>query len=413
MAMLSELLRFEVSDEAGKSMRLADLGIGLLEHDYPPVAHLYLAGGDGAVRLPWSEVLDFDKPGKGISVRDLSAAKAFEDKDLKDEVLLRRDVLDGLIVDLLGRRTTRASDLQLIPEDGDLRLHSVDAGLSAMLRRITRGYYRGARRRDLYDWKYVEFLRGDPAAVESGAGYRLRIGRLTGGEIARVAEYLPYLHAAELLKLLPDEKAAVALQAMSIQRQQQVIEEFDADDAVELLSRMSPDLATDLIGRLDVDTMKKHLQLMPRKQRERVIKLLQFPEDSVGGVMVNNTVCFGRRTETGTAREKLKAHSRDGDLISIIFVTESSDSAVLVGTVTIRALIEAEDARMEEIMDPYVATLNPFDRAGDAAYRLISARLPAMSVTDAEGFLLGAMTIDAAIGLTVSGDELRSLKVFA
>jgi hypothetical protein len=412
MAMLSELLRYEVTDEAGASMRLSDLGIGLLDHDYPPVAHLYFVRDGENIRLPWSEVTDFDKPGKGITVRDLNAAESFDEKDQKDEVLLKRDVLDGLIVDLMGRRTTRATDLQLSPDEGDLRLRAVDAGLSAMIRRITRGVYRGARRRDLYDWRYVEFLRGDPEAVESGAGYRLRIGRLTGGEIAQIAELLPYLHAAELLTLLPDDKAADALQAMSIERQQQVIEEFDEDQAVQLLSIMSPDTATDLIGRLDVRMMKKLLQKMPRKQRERIIKLLQFPEDSVGGVMVNNIVCFGRRTEATTAREKLKAHSRDGEFISIIFVTESSNSAVLVGTVSIRILLDA-DGRLEEVMDPFVATLNPFDRATDAAFRLIGAQVPAMPVTDPDGFLLGAMTIDAAIGIAIPGDSLRSMKVFA
>jgi magnesium transporter len=192
-----------------------------------------------------------------------------------------------------------------------------------------------------------------------------------------------------------------------------VIEEFHEDQAVELLSRMSPDLATDLVGRLEVRTMKKFLKELPHRQRERVIKLLQFPEDSVGGVMVNNIVCFGRRTAASTAREKLKVHSRNGDLISVIFVTESSESAVLVGTVAIRSILDGDDRPLEDIMDPFVSTLNPFDRASDAAYRLIGAQVPAMPVTDADGFLLGAMTIDAAIGLTVPGDRLRSLKVFA
>lgn len=412
MVMLSELLRYRVSDANGATMRIADLGIGLLEHDYPPVAHLYFTRDREPVQLPWSEVTDFNKPGKGILVRDLSEAVPFDADDSKSEVLLKHDVLDGLIVDLLGRKTTRASDLELLPDDGVLRLRAVDAGLSAMLRRITRGFYRAARRKDLTDWKYVEFLRGDPAAVESGAGYRLRIGRLTGGEIAQLAELLPYLHAAELLTLLPDDKAADALQAMSIERQQQVIEEFADDDAVELLSRMSPDRAADLIGRLGVETSKKLLGRIPQKQRERVIKLLQYPEDSVGGAMVNNIVCFGRRTETSTAREKLRLHSRNGDVISIIFVTENSDSAVLVGTIAIRSLLDA-DGRLEEIMDPFVATLNPFDRAQDAAYRLIGAQVQAMPVTDVDGFLLGAMTIDAAIGLVAPGEGLRTLKVFA
>ncbi len=414
MAMLSELLRFEVTDIKGASRRLSDLGIGLLDHDYPPVTNLYFLEREKLLRIAWSQVTDFDKPRKRITVRSFDRAETAHDDVPEGEVLLKRDVLDGLIVDLLGRRTTRASDLQLVQDGDDLRLHAVDAGLSAMLRRLTSGIYRGSRKNDLYDWKYVEFLRGDPQAVESGAGYRLRIGRLTGGEIAQIAEYLPYLHAAELLTLLPNDKAAVALQAMSIQRQIQVIEEFEESEAVELLSRMSPDIATDLIGRLDIATMKTFLAAMPNRQKERIIKLLQYPEDSAGGIMVNNVVRFDRMTAVSTAREKLRDHSRDGDLISIVFVTENADSAILVGTVRIRDLIEKDEAeQLEDIMEPYVTTLNPFDPALDAAYKVIGAQVAAMPVTDRDGFLLGAVTIDAAIARAIPGNETRSLKVFA
>jgi Mg/Co/Ni transporter MgtE len=130
--------------------------------------------------------------------------------------------------------------------------------------------------------------------------------------------------------------------------------------------------------------------------------------------MVNNIVCFGRRTTVGSAIEELKKHSREGDLISIVFVIESPESSVLVGSVQIKALFNEDELRpLEDIMDPFVATLNPFDRAVDAAYRIIGAQVPALPVTDPQGFLLGAVTIDAAIGLVVPGDGLRSLKVFA
>ncbi|MEP7214202.1 MAG: CBS domain-containing protein [Acidobacteriota bacterium] len=415
MAMLSELLRFDIVDAAGKTARPVDLGIGLLDDDYPPVVSIYFNQNGELKRLPWSEVTEFDKPGKGFTVSDLGRAETAGEKDPDGEVLLRRDVLDALIVDLLSRRTTRSSDLQLSPDGGELRLRAVDAGLKAMLRRISRGLYRGARRSDLYDWKYVEFLRGDPQAVESGAGYNMRIGRLSSGEISQIAEYLPYLHAAELLTLLPNHKAALALQAMSIERQLQIIEEFDDEEAVDLLSRMSPDRATDLIGGLGIETMKRFLGMMAKKQREQILKLLQYPEDSAGGQMINNIVHFGRGTMVATAREKLKKHSKDFDFISVVFVTESADNKTLAGTATIRALLEADDSqKLGDVMDPYAATLSPFERSRDAAYKLIGNQVAAMPVTDADGQLVGAMTIEAAIGQTASaGSELRALKVFS
>jgi magnesium transporter len=415
MAMLSELLRFDVVDSSANRTRLFDLGSELLDHDYPPVTNLYVSVNDKLIRLPWSEVETFDKAGKAILVRDLKAGEPADEKDRKGDVLLKRDVLDALIVDLLKRRTTRVSDLQLLPDGKDLRLHAADAGFKAMLRRMTRGRYRGIRRGDLFDWKYVEFLRGDPQAVDSGAGYHMRIGRLSGGEISQIADYLPYLHAAELLTLLPNEKAAQTLQAMGLERQIQIIEEFDENEAIVLLSLMSPDLATDLIASLEIQTMKHYLGLIPKKQRERIIRLLQYPSDSAGGLMINNIVCFGGATLVDAAREKLKTHARDMDFISIIFVTETDSNSPLTGAVSLRTLLEADkDVQLSEIMDPYVTTLNPFDQSQEAAYKLLGTQVAAMPVTCADGLLLGAVTIDAAIGQMVSaGSGLSALKVFS
>jgi Mg/Co/Ni transporter MgtE len=216
------------------------------------------------------------------------------------------------------------------------------------------------------------------------------------------------------LTLLPDDKAALALQAMSIERQIQVIDEFDADAAVALLSRMSPDLATDLLGSLGVETMKRYLGMMPQKQREDIIKLLQYTEDSVGGLMVNHVVHFGARTRVATAREQLKRHASDGDFISVIFVTKSNEDTTLVGTVTIRVLLRSDDeTQLDEIMDPFVVTLDPFNPASEAVYKLIGSQIEALPVTDIDGHLVGAMTIDVAIGQAFPGGRLRALKIFS
>jgi CBS domain-containing protein len=414
MAMLSELFTFDVVDAAGEKAKLFDLGLSLLEDDYPPVDGIYFDRENGLKRLPWSDVEQFDKAGKRINVSDLKKAGPASEEEPVAEVLLRRDVLDALIVDLIGRRTTRASDLHLAHEDGLLRLRAVDAGLAAMLRRITRGTYRGLRKRDMYDWKYVEFLRGDPQAVDSGAGYQMRIGHLSGGEISQIAEYLPYLHAAELITLLADEKAAEALQAMSIERQIQIIDEFDEDQAVSLLTLMSPDRATDLIGSLGIETTKRYLGKMPERQRERIIRLLQYPGDSVGGMMINNIVEFGAGTRAGTAREKLKKHASNRDFISVMFITKSNKDATLLGTASIRALLEAEDdKKLKDIMNPYSATLKPYDNAREASFKVIGSQVEAMPVTETDGQLVGAMTIDAAISQTVPGAGLHSLKIFS
>ena len=412
MVMLTEALRFDITDERGQRAKVTDLCIALLDDDYPPVTHILFSQEDELRQIDWTEVSAVEPRSRRFLVRDLSTARPVT---ADNDVLLKRDILDALILDLMNSRTTRVCDLLLEEEDGALRVKAADAGLSAMLRRVTRGHFGRVDKDSLFDWKYVEFLRGDPQAVSNGAGYRLRINRLPAGEIARLADYVPYLHAAELVKLLPDEKAADVLEAMSVERQLQVIEELPAKQAVNLLSLMSPDLATDLIGRLQVDTMRRYVGMMPEKYRNRVIELLRYPENSVGGVMINDIICLPADLTCAEAKQQLQNRMKDVDFTSVIFLVDDEVSGKLRGAVQLRDLLTAEDdQKMEDIMDPYLKVLDPYEDAGEAAHRIVDGQLSAMPVTNTDGKLIGAMTIDAAISrLIPPTSNLQTLRVFS
>ena len=212
MVILSELLRFRLTDGEHR-FRLADLAVGLLDEDYPPVTHLYYRLTGGFRVLPWEEVAAMDWRGREIKVDSLEAAPVATAEEMAKAVLLRRDVLDALLLDLQNRRATRANDLWLEEEKGRLLLKAADTTATGVLRRLSRGQNgRRVNKKVLSDWRYMEFLRGDPQAVRNGAGYHLRITRVPAGEIARLAELIPYLHAAELITLLPDRARRLALQ---------------------------------------------------------------------------------------------------------------------------------------------------------------------------------------------------------
>ena len=409
MVMLTRLLRFDVEDKKRRRARLGDLCIALLEDDYPPITHVLFTYEGKLRQVEWKRVEKLDIRRRLILVDDLDAAEKHDDHG---DVLLSRDLMDSLVLDLLGRRTTRVCDLWLAEEDGALRIKGADAGFTALIRRVTRGMIGLARRESLFDWKYVEFLRGDPKAVSNGAGYRLRINRLPAGEIARLADYVPYLHAAELLKLLPNEKAADVLQAMSVERQLQVIEELEEDDAVDLLRRMSPNVATDLCGRLGVETMRRYVTKLPPDRREKIIELLRYPENTVGGVMANDLVILPADLDAAEAQERVRERIKEVDFISLVFVVDEEPDGKLRGSISLRDLLGADPkAKLDDLMDPYLETLNAFDKATDAAYKVIGGQLEAMPVTDDHGKLVGAVTIAAAIAVSVP--PLRQLRVFS
>jgi magnesium transporter len=397
--MLSELRRFGVADEGGARARLDDLAVALLDGDYPPVTLLLYTGGDNRQRsLKWEAMSAVSREDREIKVKDLGAGRTVTPGSLEGEVLLVRDVLDALVLDLQNRRATRANDLALEEQDGKLYLRAADTSARALLRRLTRGLFSEPPGGALYDWKYVEFLRGDPAAVRSGAGERLRIARLQPGEIAQLAASVPYLHAAELLKLLPDPLAARTLEVMSPERQLQVFEELDEEEALKMLALMSPDDAADLIGRLDTATARRHLERMPKRKSAAVVELLRYPEDTAGGIMTNEVVFVPSAMTAREAREHLRGRLKETDFALLVYAVDDEEGRHLQGLLSLRNLIVAEDdARVEEFMDPYVTTLAPLDAAGEAARRVINSHLPAMPVVGKDKRLLGVVTFDAAV----------------
>lgn len=399
MVMLSQLLRYKLIDAQGEQTRPRDFSVDLLDGDYPPVTRVFFRNAEKQKRyLPWAAVESVDERTRVIKTSNFKNSVPVSAESMAEIVLLRAGVLDALILDLENRRATRANDLLLEQDRAGLLLRGADTGFRAMLRRLTRGRYGGISHDALFDWKYVEFLRGEPNVVRSESGKHLRISRLPPSEIARLTDALPYLHAAELITLLADPKAADTLEAMTPERQLQVLEELDEDQALRLLTLMAPDIATDLLARLQTPLMRRYLELLPRNQAERIIELLRYPENSVGSIMTNDVLFVPGNLTVAEARLSLQKRLADPDFIYFIYVVDDESSRRLRGVISIRSLITAPDQKkLEEIMDPYLSTLGPLDSAYESSFRVLDSQLAALPVVASDKQLLGVVTVDAAL----------------
>jgi len=399
MVMFSQLRRCDITDEEGRQAKLLDLSIALLDADYPPVTRLFFLKDKNKKHwLPWDQVQTIDLKARRIRVHDLNTSKKLGGGSFWKDVLLSDAILDALVLDLQNRRATRANDLWLEGDESRLELRAADTSFGGFLRRLSGGRYGHVSKGELCDWKYVEFLRGDPDAVRNGEGYNLRVARLPPGEIARLTDMLPYLHAAELITLLPDAKAVDALEVLSSERQLQVFEELEEEQALALLTLMAPDIAADLVGRLPTKLMRRYLDRLPEVQSERLIDLLRYPEDTVGGIMTNDVVYARADLTVAEAREKLREPLKTPDFVFIVYIVDNEESRRLRGLVSLRSLITADDKQqLEEIMDPYVTTLNPLSPAKEAAYVVIDSQMAALPVVGEKGQLLGLVTVDTAV----------------
>ncbi len=407
MAMLSDLLRRKLIDERGREARLGDLAVDLSAGDYPPVTYLtWRLPGKTQLRASWGAVRGVRSGGRVLRLDDLEGGEPVQEDWLAQAVLLKRDILDALVLDLRDRTALRANDLWLEEDDGGFSLCAVDASLGAVARRLSGGRIARNARRGLHDWKYTEFLRGDPQAARAGRDYHGLIGRLPAGEIANLADALPYLHAAELVTLLPDTKAADTLESMMAERQLQVFEELAPEQARRLLTLMRSDIVADLLGRLEPERARYWLEHMPRAQYDRVLRLLRYPEDTAGGIMTNDMVVLREDLTVGEALALLREQLKRPDFINFIqmvFVVDDEAGRRLRGVMSLRDLLVADDGRkLAEVMDPYIVTLAPLETASSAARRVIDNELTGLPVVGPEGKLLGVVTVDSALVLATA-----------
>jgi magnesium transporter len=398
MVMLSELRRFHLVDGQHRRVQLLDMAIESLEVDYPPITRLFFQQDMQHMSLPWEAVQSVDWQARHLHVTDLAAGQAISPASRPEDILLARDILDALVLDLQNRRVTRANDLGLEEKDQRWWLTTVDTSLRALVRRLSRGLYGPVQHSMLIDWQYIEFLRGAPQAAQSGAGSQRRIARLPAGEIARLTDPLPYLHAAELLILLPDPLAAETLEGMMPERQLQVFEELKEEQALRLLVLMAPDIAADLVGHLDTAMAQRYLNRLPRPYSERIVDLLRYPEDTVGGIMTNDIVTAPATLTVREARRELPRWLQEPDFVYFVYIVEDDTTQRLCGVVTLRHLCTADaECLLGDIMQRYLVTSTPLESARTAAYRLIDSGLMALPVVGDEGQILGAVTVDAAV----------------
>ncbi|HVA25362.1 MAG TPA: CBS domain-containing protein [Chloroflexota bacterium] len=394
----SEVLRCRIGDAHGKQSRLWDLAIDVAAGDYPPVTNILIQSKVKTVRWLGGADVHWDWKQHRAAGPSLDAAPELGGEEIEQLVLLKRDVLDALVLDIENRQATRANDVWLKEVDGRLVVSAADCTAGGLLRRVLHLKVGSDPETRFLDWKRVEFLRGDPLAAARGRDYHRRVDSLPPPEIARLADALPYLHAAELLTLISDPPAADALEVMSPERQLQVFEELEEDQGRRILALMAPDAAADLLGRLKPDRAQHHLETLAPDRSARIVDLLRYPEDSVGGLMTNDVVWAAGSLTVAEARIHLRDRLKEPDFVSYIYIVDDDESQRLRGLVTLRDFVIADDSRrMEDIMNRWMVTLDPLEAGSIAARRLVDTHFAALPVVARDGKLLGAVTIDAAV----------------
>ncbi len=244
----------------------------------------------------------------------------------------------------------------------------------------------------------IEELR---VALESARTYELEsiTENVRTQEIVEVWEDLSDERQGEVLSVLSPEKAAEILANLPEDEQPQALDTLSADRAQSILEALDPDDLADALQALEdysperAETLKG---LLAPEIRATAEELSRYEEDEAGGLMTPEFVSVGANMTVSQVIRFLRRASPDAETVYYLYVQETDGR--LIGVLSLRDLIVApEDQRVREIMIPDVIHVTTDTDQEEVARLMADYDFPALPVVDADGHLVGIVTVDDVI----------------
>jgi magnesium transporter len=399
---LSDILKLGMVDSQGKILgKLVDLRIKLGEL-FPPVIALRVKGKGkrGIISFPWNKVSKIDQ--KVISLKSEAESQTLDTKLKEGEVLLREEILDDQVVDTHGAKVERVNDLHLLLAEGQLRVVHVDFGIRGVLRRLgwigfadalTNWLFAYRIPEKLLSWKYIQPLSHDPVKKSLKLDLTLRkLSEIPSADLADILEELDPHERAYVFKSLDVEAQADALEEADDKTRVSIIEEMPEERASDILEEMEPDEAVDLLQDLPDKKKQELIQGMEEDKREELEELLEFEEETAGGIMTTGFISCQQTDSVLRAIEVFQRSDDPLDNISYVYVTDQQEK--LVGVMTIRDLIlSPPQAEVGKIMKQDVVKLRVDDSLKDVAETFKKYKFLTIPVVDKEDHLEGIITL--------------------
>jgi len=407
---LSRLIHAPIVDAEGVRLGvLGDVAVDLRD-PLPKVTGLWMRGDRSRVALiPW-EAVETLAPQE---VRLREARRFLHPRPLQPEEMLLVDVLDSQVVDTDGLKVVRVNDLQLTRVNHEVRLVAADVGTLGLLRRLgLDGIVQRLARlvgRPLQDrvipWKMVAAFGGPQTPIRLSIS-RERLREIHPADLAQLMEDLDRDERLEVMTALGQEAAAEALAEAQPQVQTDVIKSLPSDFAADILEEMAPDDATDVLTDLPPDRAEELINLMGSDEAKEVRELLKYPEGTAGSAMTTEFIVLPEHLTVEQALQRLRQMAPEAEHIFYFYVEDAAHR--LVGVLPLRGLITARPTQLlSEIMTRDVFTLSAADDLETVAAALTKYDLLALPVVDADGRLIGVVTVDDVMDVVLRKGRRR------
>lgn len=232
---------------------------------------------------------------------------------------------------------------------------------------------------------------------------------------AEVKEIIHNLHPADIAELMDDltvEEAKFIYLLLDNDKASDVLVEIPDSDrkrflkvlppefiASKFIEHMDSDDAADVVAELDENLKIEVLnEIEDVEQAGDIVDLLEYEEDSAGGIMAKELVQVNENWTVATCLKEISKQAEEVDEIYNIYVVD--DTVKLKGVLSLKKIIlTPTNTKISNIYEEDVAKINTDARQEEVAELMDKYDLVAIPVVDDIGRLKGRITFDDVIDI--------------
>ena len=249
-------------------------------------------------------------------------------------------------------------------------------------------------------------------------------------DLADIVEDLSPDDREAIFETIDSEVAADTLSEMEPDVQASILESLETEKAADIVEEMSPHEAADVLAELEEQTSEDILEEMEVEPKAEVEELLEYKENSAGGLMNTEYVALPENTTVAGAMEALKAHEEILESLNTLFLIDASGQLkaaiplarlfTAAGATPLRELapetliqvdVEERQDRITELFDKYNLLTLPGDRRRGQAGGRDHRRRNHFAVEGKVSRVLKRFRYQIAIFLSVIGPGLITANV--
>ena len=210
------------------------------------------------------------------------------------------------------------------------------------------------------------------------------LGLLNGEEAVLAFRTLPKGVAADVFAELEPEMQQLIVAAATDAELAVIVEDLYVDDAVDMLEDMP------------ANVVKRILKNATPEMRGLINQFLKYPEHSAGSIMTAEFTDLRPTMTVEQAIEHIRRTGEDRETVYTCYVV--GPRRRLLGVVTVRSLLLARDSQLvSDVMEDGVISVATGTDQEEAVRLLQRYGFLSLPVVDAEGRLVGIVTVDDAV----------------